>query len=131
MGERVNPSKIFLAVALILAGAIAALAAYGSLRWPWAILIGVNGATLILYGYDKSISGGKQLRIPEAVLHLMSLVGGSPGAFLGQHLFRHKVSKRPFQVVFWLTVGFQLALVAAGLWMWKHPPSWLPESLTR
>ncbi|MDD4059870.1 MAG: DUF1294 domain-containing protein, partial [Kiritimatiellae bacterium] len=40
-------------------------------------------------------SGGG--RIPEAVLHLLAGVGGTPGAFLGMVVFRHKTSSVRFQ----------------------------------
>jgi uncharacterized membrane protein YsdA (DUF1294 family) len=42
--------------------------------------------------------------VPEKTLHMMALAGGWPGAWLAQKMFRHKTSKKEFQVVFWLTV---------------------------
>jgi uncharacterized membrane protein YsdA (DUF1294 family) len=81
----------------------------------YAYLIGINLVTVLLYGYDKrqAIVGGG--RVPEMILHLAALVGGSGGALLAQILFRHKTRKFTFRAVF---VGIILlqCLVAFGYW---------------
>jgi uncharacterized membrane protein YsdA (DUF1294 family) len=81
----------------------------------YAGLAGVNIATFILYGYDKqrAVVGGT--RVPEAVLHLAALLGGSPAAALGQGLFRHKTRKHSFRAVFAAIVLLQAAVVY-GYW---------------
>ena len=58
----------------------------------------------LLYGFDKmaAIRGWRRLR--EDTLHLFALLGGWPGAYVGQKLFRHKTRKQPFRTVFWITV---------------------------
>jgi uncharacterized membrane protein YsdA (DUF1294 family) len=38
------------------------------------------------------------------MLHFLELLGGWPGAYLGQRIFRHKTSKISYQFVFWLIV---------------------------
>jgi uncharacterized membrane protein YsdA (DUF1294 family) len=43
-------------------------------------------------------------RTPESTLHLLSVLGGWPGALVAQQMFRHKSRKLEFQIVFWLTV---------------------------
>ncbi len=65
----------------------------------YAGLIGVNAITLLLYGYDKRQARTGGLRIPEAVLHLVALLGGSPAALVGQELFRHKTRKLAFRLI--------------------------------
>jgi len=42
------------------------------------------------------------------VLHLLGLLGGTPGAFIAMRMFHHKTSKQSFQTMFWLTVAVQL-----------------------
>lgn len=101
--------------------AFAAVAALGLSLALWrlglppvvAYLVSINTMALALYGYDKrqAIVGGT--RIPELVLHLGALLGGSPGALLGQGLFRHKTRKFRFQVVFVAIVLLQIAAVCA------------------
>src|SRR2546421_9641951 len=110
--RRSSPALIFLIVAgaVVAAGVWAALSR--SIQWGLGALAGVNLATLLLYGYDKAGAGGTRRRVPENVLHLLALLGGSPTALLAQSLFRHKTVKAPFRRTFWLIVLFQL--VAAG-----------------
>ncbi len=49
-------------------------------------------------------------RVPERMLHLSELFGGSFGSFFAQRLLRHKVSKSNYQITFWLIVAVQLFL---------------------
>jgi len=89
-----------------------------------AYLAGVNLTTLGAYLYDKSAAdagaaGTAALwRVPETVLHLFALAGGSPAALAGQQVLRHKTRKRPFQVWFWMIVAAQVA--AAATWAWPR-----------
>ena len=85
----------------------------------YAYLVGVNAIALLLYGYDKrqAVVGG--FRVPELVLHLGALVGGSPGALLGQGLFRHKTRKFRFQVVLATIIVLQIAAVG-GYWYFTY-----------
>ena len=68
--------------------------------------------TFAAYGLDKDAARRRAWRIPEATLHVLSLLGGWPGALLAQAAFRHKTRKQPFRTVFWLTVVANLALLA-------------------
>jgi len=64
-----------MAVALIVVTA-ATYAAVSSTLPAWiGALAGVNLATVLLYGYDKAVSGGTKLRVPENVLHLLAFLG--------------------------------------------------------
>ena len=62
-----------------------------------------------LYARDKSAARRGDRRTPERDLLLIGLVGGWPGAVLAQQWLRHKTVKMPFQQLFWLTVGVNLA----------------------
>jgi len=81
-----------------------------------AYLAAVNLITIMMYGYDKAVAGTDRVRVPELLLHLLALLGGSPAALLAQRLFRHKTRKAPFQLVFWLTVALQ----AFVLWLFWY-----------
>ncbi len=65
----------------------------------------------LLYGYDKRQSLSSSLRVPEVMLHGLALLGGSPGALVGQMVFRHKTKKLKFQIVFWIIVVIQVIAV--------------------
>jgi len=60
--------------------------------------------TLLVYGKDKWAAKRQAWRTPEKTLHLLALLGGWPGALVGQTLFSHKKSKASFKRIFWLTV---------------------------
>jgi uncharacterized membrane protein YsdA (DUF1294 family)/cold shock CspA family protein len=68
-------------------------------------------ATYGVYAYDKGQAQSSGLRVPEAVLHLMGALGGTPGAFIAMRTLHHKTKKQQFQVIFWLIVAAQAALL--------------------
>ncbi len=81
----------------------------------WFLLFAYVGASvlsLIMYAIDKSAAQNKRWRISENSLHLLSLAGGWPGAWVAQEFLRHKTSKASFQRMFWLTVLLNLAGLA-------------------
>ncbi len=103
-------------LALGLTGGIGALLWRTGLAPHWAALIGINAATFACYGFDKRRARIAGRRVPEAFLHLLALLGGSPGAFAGQQLFRHKTRDRRFRLIFLGTVALQIAVVAGILY---------------
>ena len=109
----------FLLAAAVFTGLVAWFLAA---RLDWAVLLaflaGINLATFGVYLYDKTVAGspGRLWRVPETVLHVLALAGGSPAAFAGQKLLRHKTMKQPFRRWFWATVILQIA--ALSLWAW-------------
>ena len=78
--------------------------------WVPVIFIGVSVATFVVYWWDKNAARKGKWRIPENTLHILALVGGWPGALIGQQTLRHKTQKRSFRVVFWLSVMVNLAV---------------------
>ena len=85
--------------------ALAALVVFGWLEMSWLVLY--YGTSIITYGcysLDKKAAEKASRRIPELTLHLMSLVGGWPGALIAQVLLRHKTRKPSFLVGYWFTV---------------------------
>ncbi|MFM7129130.1 MAG: DUF1294 domain-containing protein [bacterium] len=110
---------IYLGFAYLTALAIAA--AVGVTPWMTvAVYAAISLLAFIIYGWDKSSAKSGRWRTPEKTLHLLSLAGGWPGAMAGQQFFRHKTSKKSFQVVFWLTVviniAFTLWVSSTGQW---------------
>lgn len=79
-----------------------------------AALAGMNVATAYLYAYDKAVAGGEARRVPEALLHLHALLGGSPAALLSQVFFRHKTLKPGFRAKTWAILALQIAGLAAA-----------------
>lgn len=85
----------------------------------YAYLVSINALALMLYGCDKRQAVVGRTRIPELVLHAAALCGGSPGALLGQGIFRHKTRKFRFQAVFVAIIVLQIA-VLCGYWYFVH-----------
>lgn len=109
----------------VLAVVLGVAIALGLLLWRlglaplWAGLVSLNAVALTLYGCDKrqAIAGG--MRIPEVVLHLVALFGGSPAALAGQQLFRHKTCKRSFRLVTAAILVLQAGAIY-GYWRWTR-----------
>ncbi|MBS0201346.1 MAG: DUF1294 domain-containing protein [Planctomycetes bacterium] len=70
-----------------------------------------------LYGIDKRRAVRAQSRISERTLHLCSVFGGWPGAYLARGIFRHKTQKIQFRLVFWLIVAAHMFIIGYGLFM--------------
>ncbi len=73
--------------------------------------LGLSLVTFLIYFKDKSAAQKGRWRTPEATLHLLALIGGWPGALIAQRMFRHKTRKTSFQVVFWITVILNVAVL--------------------
>jgi uncharacterized membrane protein YsdA (DUF1294 family) len=107
-----KPKKYFLVLAVILIAILSFIFSYLiEINLLYAYVISINLITLLFYGYDKYQARNNGFRIPEMVLHLLALIGGSPGALLGQILFRHKTKKLKFLFVFVMIVIFQVIVI--------------------
>ena len=80
-----------------------------------AIYVLASAVTAGVYFVDKRAARRGRRRTPESTLHVLSLLGGWPGALLAQQQFRHKTRKASFQWVFRATVALNLAAFA-----WLH-----------
>ncbi len=78
-----------------------------------AYVISINLTLFLLYLYDKISAKLSGLRVPEAILHLFALLGGSFMAILAQRLLSHKKSKKSFQGVFKKILIFQALIIFA------------------
>ncbi|AKR43292.1 cold shock and DUF1294 domain-containing protein [Methylophilus sp. TWE2] len=80
--------------------------------WVLGVYLLASSCTLIAYKLDKMAAKRSHRRTPEKTLHLWALIGGWPGAIIGQKLFRHKSKKLSFQVPFWATIMINCAALA-------------------
>jgi uncharacterized membrane protein YsdA (DUF1294 family) len=74
--------------------------------------------TFLIYAIDKSAARKNYQRIPENTLHFLALIGGWPGAFVGQRMLHHKSKKQSFQVIYIITV-----FINCGILGWALTPS--------
>lgn len=77
-----------------------------------ALFLILNAITCILYGIDKWKAIHGAWRISEMALLTWAALGGSFGAFLGMHLFRHKTRHKKFCILVPLFMVIHLSLIA-------------------
>ena len=78
--------------------------------------------TFVFYWFDKQQAQRGGQRTPENTLHLLSLLGGWPGAVFAQQILRHKTKKQSFRQVFWLTCFVNCAIL--GWLMTEQGAQW-------
>ena len=85
--------------------------------WYWSWLLASSVVAFAMYGYDKMQAKRDAGRIPNAVLHMMALIGGFVGALLGRIVFNHKsnVRSNPLFLVT-LVLGF---LISGAFIYWQ------------
>ena len=104
----------------LLVFAVAFAVTYLVFGLAWWVPVLYGAASLVAfaaYGIDKSAARRGAARISEQTLLLLGLVGGWPGALVAQQLFRHKTRKRSFRRAFWGTVGVNVLVLAAYVYV--------------
>ena len=81
-------------------------------------LIASNFVAFAAFGVDKMLAEAGARRISEATLLQLALIGGTPGAYAGRQLFRHKNRKQPFSSNLHTIAMIQIvALAGLGTWI--------------
>ncbi|MBQ7516257.1 MAG: DUF1294 domain-containing protein [Schwartzia sp.] len=78
-------------------------------------LLILNLAAIAVYGWDKLCARQGWRRIPEKVLLLLAVLGGSIGAVIAMALFRHKTRHLKFRYGLPLLIILQAVLL-----LWLH-----------
>ena len=104
-----SPNSALLALSATFLVIVGALALVGKLH-PYISLayFVLSAVTFLAYSLDKSAAREGNWRTQESSLHLLSLIGGWPGALAAQQLLRHKSRKSSFLGAFWVTVACNL-----------------------
>lgn len=71
---------------------------------PWTLALVMQAVAYVTCWRDKVKARSGKWRTPEATLHGLEFFGGWPGSYIAQRQFRHKVSKMPYQISFWVIV---------------------------
>jgi uncharacterized membrane protein YsdA (DUF1294 family) len=74
-------------------------------------------ACFVAFGWDKRSAANGSRRVPEQTLHILAMLGGWPGALLGQRHFRNKTRKQSFLIVFWSVVVLHVAIVGTAAYV--------------
>ncbi|MFO7662337.1 MAG: DUF1294 domain-containing protein [Chloroflexota bacterium] len=105
-------TQIFYSVLAFIAVILLFLVLSSTTSWHWYFvwLISTSIIAFLYYAIDKGLSKAGSVRIPELVLHLLSLIGGFIGALLGMLVFRHKSNFRAHPLF------LPIILVSAIIW---------------
>jgi uncharacterized membrane protein YsdA (DUF1294 family)/cold shock CspA family protein len=116
-GAAPTPAALVLALALISVWAAGIAWGVWTGRLPRLVLFAaplLNLATFYAYWIDKFAAQTRRWRTREDTLHLLSLLGGWPGAWAAHQVLRHKSRKTRFRITYWVTV----VLNGLGLALW-------------
>ena len=75
-------------------------------------LIAMNFLAFAAFGIDKARAEQGAWRISEDTLLGLAFFGGTPGAYAGRALFRHKTRKQPFCSRLHTIAVIQIAILA-------------------
>jgi len=78
----------------------------------------MNISAFLLFGLDKNFAKRRMWRISESVLLGTAVLGGSVGAYIGMHIFRHKTKKPKFYVGIPVIIIVQAVLVIWYCCVW-------------
>lgn len=77
---------------------------------------GITFLSYFLMGLDKYKAIRNKWRIPEKVLFLSAILGGSIGSVLGMYMFHHKTKHASFRIGLPVILLLQVALGMIGLY---------------
>ncbi len=115
-GMQKSPAVVTLTVSFFLCLGMVGIAWIYEFPPVLAYLIAINICTSLYYALDKLCARLHYFRIPEMTLHVLTLLGGTPAAWLSQRYLRHKSIKEAFRFGFYLIVTLQGGLII--LWLY-------------
>jgi uncharacterized membrane protein YsdA (DUF1294 family) len=104
-------------IAVILVATVSGFLWWIRVNILYSLLVGMSVITFVFYGYDKLQAIRNRSRVPELILHMLALLGGTLGAFIGQLAFRHKTKKLRFLIIF---ISIVLLQVGIGYCYWFY-----------
>ena len=78
----------------------------------YTIIIGCNIMVFLLMWKDKRAAMRDEWRVPENVLLLLTLLGGTPAMLFARKLFRHKTVKTRFIRQLYVVILLQVLFLA-------------------
>lgn len=85
---------------------------------PVLIAVGlafINWLAFMAFGIDKRQARNGRWRTQESTLLWLAFLGGTPGAYLGRKVFRHKTRKQPFCTNLHTIAVVQMIALGVGL----------------
>jgi uncharacterized membrane protein YsdA (DUF1294 family) len=94
--------------------AVLRLMLHGTLYVMWLIAIGI--VALVMFRLDKWQAQRSGQRVPEIVLHLLTLLGGFWGSAIGMFGFRHR--HKTNDLAFWVVLAISAVLHLLIIYLW-------------
>ena len=76
----------------------------------------LNVITFLIYAIDKWQAKKNRWRIPESILLLLAVLGGSIGALMGMKIWHHKTMHKKFKYGIPLIMILQIGML---LYLWQ------------
>ncbi len=76
----------------------------------------LNVITFLIYAIDKWKAKKNRWRIPESILLLLAVLGGSIGAWMGMKIWHHKTMHKKFKYGIPLIMILQIGML---LYLWQ------------
>ena len=76
----------------------------------------LNVITFLIYAIDKWKAKKNRWRIPESILLLLAVLGGSIGALMGMKIWHHKTMHKKFKYGIPLIMILQIGML---LYLWQ------------
>jgi len=105
-----NPLFAWMTI-IVIACVVIFVSARTMVPWPPYVswLVTINAVAFFVWGTDKRQARHSGTRVPELVLHAMTLAGGVAGAAIGMVVLRHKTR----HLDFWMMLGVCAVLHAS------------------
>lgn len=116
-GVNTIPSTIMFCVIYLVLASVA-LVMFNGEKMFLVLYLGMSLLTYAMYAVDKNAAKKGNWRTSENTLHVLSLLGGWPGALFAQNQFRHKSKKQPFKTILWITIFMNI-----GAFTWTFTSS--------
>lgn len=82
------------------------------------VFIAINFFAFAAFGIDKMKAETGRWRVKESTLLMLAFIGGSPGAYAGRRIFRHKTRKQTFsRNLHIITIFHGIVMAGGGGWM--------------
>ena len=109
-------SKLFIKL-IFVGGFFTYLASYGFYKEHsfrlFFYYLAISLLCFFAYGLDKYLAKKGAWRLAEKYLHFSSLIGGWPGALIGQEIFHHKTQKKSFRLLFCITLLINVVVLVS------------------
>jgi len=118
-GGRVDLPTLSLVVLALVSVALATRLGIGW-RWPTSWLVAANILTALVFLWDKRQAVLGHPRVPEILLLVLAMLGGTPAALVALAILGFKTQRGTFSTILGSVLAVQLLLLGSAWWyLWR------------